>query len=213
MLMNAIPGDPGQDYPILDMVPDTQFSCRGRVFGGYYADPETQCQVFHVCGRRGEKYSFLCPHGTIFNQNYLTCDFWFNSDCSQAESLYGINDQIQSQREDIDNRQNTNLPLYRGQNQDSPPYRGPDQELPSYGRGQPVEDQLPGYTKTRGRGQAGYRDQYGRDAKSLELQETLFLTTPPTSIMEDEEMQVESKKKRELNLSRRRTKKYSWAYN
>ena len=172
MLMNAIPGDPGQDYPILDMVPDTQFSCRGRVFGGYYADPETQCQVFHVCGRRGEKYSFLCPHGTIFNQNYLTCDFWFNSDCSQAESLYGINDQIQSQREDIHNRQNTNLPLYRGQNQDSPPYRGPDQELPSYGRGQPVEDQLPGYTKTRGRGQAGYRDQYGRDAKSLELQET-----------------------------------------
>merc|ERR1719312_1650397 len=27
------------------------------------------------------KYSFLCPNGTIFNQNYFICDWWFNFDC------------------------------------------------------------------------------------------------------------------------------------
>ena len=91
--------------------------------------------------------------------------------------------------------------------------RGPDQELPSYGRGQSLGDQLPVYTRTRTRGQARYRDEYGRDAKALELQETVILTTPPptSTIMEEEKMQIESKKKRELNLSRRRTQKYSWA--
>ena len=95
MLMAALPGVPGEDYPVLETQPVTKFSCRGRVFGGLYADPEARCQMFHVCGRRGQKFSFLCPAGTIFNQNFLTCDFWYNFDCSQAESLYGINDKNQ----------------------------------------------------------------------------------------------------------------------
>ncbi len=44
---------------------------------GYYADPEAQCQVFHVCGRslEGQGWTFLCPNGTIFNQNYFICDW------------------------------------------------------------------------------------------------------------------------------------------
>ena len=33
------------------------------------------------------KYSFLCPNGTIFNQEYFICDWWFNVDCSKAEDL------------------------------------------------------------------------------------------------------------------------------
>ena len=72
---------------------------------------------------------------------------------------------------------------------------------------------MPVYMRSRTRGQARYRDEYGRDAKALELQETVILTTPPptSTIMEEEKMQIESKKKRELNLSRRRTQKYSWA--
>ena len=49
MLMNALPGVPGEDYPLLSDVPRSaqQFSCRGRVFGGYYADTSTRCQVHH----------------------------------------------------------------------------------------------------------------------------------------------------------------------
>merc|ERR1711892_266339 len=77
MLMNVIPGVPGQDYPILSSIPKTSFSCEGKVLGGYYADPAADCQVFHVCSRPRVFHSFLCPNGTIFHQTYLTCDFWY----------------------------------------------------------------------------------------------------------------------------------------
>lgn len=30
-------------------MPRTGFSCRDKILGGYYADAETQCQMFHVC--------------------------------------------------------------------------------------------------------------------------------------------------------------------
>ena len=60
-------------------------------YSGYYADSEAQCQVFHICAANAEgglaKYSFLCPNGTIFNQEYFICDWWFNVDCSEAEAL------------------------------------------------------------------------------------------------------------------------------
>jgi len=97
-----IPGVPGEDYPILAEVPESGFTCDGQVDGGYYADPEAECQVFHICTSDGKgglgKYSFLCPNGTIFNQNYFICDWWFNFDCSEAETLYSINDDIASER-------------------------------------------------------------------------------------------------------------------
>ena len=45
MLEKAVPGTPGQDYPIYAEVPETSFSCNGQVDGGYYADPDAECQV------------------------------------------------------------------------------------------------------------------------------------------------------------------------
>lgn len=38
-------------YPTysLENMPDTGFTCRDKILGGYYADSETQCQMFHVC--------------------------------------------------------------------------------------------------------------------------------------------------------------------
>ena len=71
MLIMAVPGQPGQDYPILAEVPETSFNCDGRTEGGYYADVEADCQPFHVCVNEGgslSKFSFLCPNGTLFNQ-------------------------------------------------------------------------------------------------------------------------------------------------
>merc|ERR1712045_920546 len=98
MLQNAIPGVPGEDYPIYAEVPESGFTCDGQVDGGYYSDPEAECQVFHICTADGAgglaKYSFLCPNGTVFNQNYFICDWWFNFDCSTAEGLYSLNDEI-----------------------------------------------------------------------------------------------------------------------
>ena len=103
MLEKAVPGIPGEDYPIYAEAPETGFACDGQVDGGYYADPEAECQVFHICTADGQgglaKYSFLCPNGTIFNQNYFICDWWFNFDCAEAEGLYSLNDELAAERE------------------------------------------------------------------------------------------------------------------
>ncbi|XP_025269982.1 putative GPI-anchored protein pfl2 isoform X2 [Camponotus floridanus] len=81
-----VTGQPGVDYPALTSIPATSFSCRG-LRGGYYADLETNCQVFHICDN-GRKISFLCPNGTIFQQSQLICDWWFKVDCSKSTELY-----------------------------------------------------------------------------------------------------------------------------
>ena len=86
-LEEAIPGSPGEDYPIFATPPETSFLCDGYI-QGYYADPEAECQSFHICADFGTgdltKYSLLCPNGTLFNQQYFICDWWFNVDCSQV---------------------------------------------------------------------------------------------------------------------------------
>merc|ERR1712111_156646 len=103
MLQSAVPGVPGEDYPIYAEVPESGFTCDGQVDGGYYADGEAECQVFHICTADGAgglaKYSFLCPNGTLFNQNYFICDWWFNFDCAEAEGLYSLNDQYAAERD------------------------------------------------------------------------------------------------------------------
>ena len=84
-LSENIPGSPGEDYPIFSFPPETSFQCDGHI-EGYYADTEAECQAFHICGNLGDtslvKYDFLCPNGTLFNQQYFICDWWFNVDCS-----------------------------------------------------------------------------------------------------------------------------------
>ena len=56
----------GQD--LAEIPADLTFSCEGRPYG-YYSDPATNCQVFHICLGDGDiKWSFLCPNQTIFNQ-------------------------------------------------------------------------------------------------------------------------------------------------
>ena len=81
-LRDSIPGEPGVDYPIHSSVQETSFTCSGLTFGGYYADPEQECQVYHVCLRDPVTpdslypVSFLCPNGTTFNQEIFVCDWW-----------------------------------------------------------------------------------------------------------------------------------------
>merc|ERR1712227_293149 len=96
-LSATIPGEPGEDYHIFAFPPDTSFICDGQI-QGYYADPEADCQSFHICANLGDggltKYSLLCPNGTLFNQQYFICDWWFNVDCSLSESFYSLNADI-----------------------------------------------------------------------------------------------------------------------
>merc|ERR1719481_1157946 len=94
-LRSSIPGEPGTDYPIMGGTQETSFSCNGLIFGGYYADLETDCQQYSVCLRDAINPStlypvrFLCPNGTVFNQESFNCDRWFNVDCESSQSLYG----------------------------------------------------------------------------------------------------------------------------
>ncbi|KAG7156868.1 uncharacterized protein LOC121853254 isoform X1 [Homarus americanus] len=97
-LAALIPGGgvPGEDYPILASVPDTGFSCEQQEFPGYFADTadEAGCQVFHICQFDGRQDSFLCPNGTIFNQQYFVCDWWFNVDCAASQQFRSLNAEI-----------------------------------------------------------------------------------------------------------------------
>lgn len=48
-------------------------------------------QVYHVCYGKGHNYSFLCENGTVFNQFYYVCDWWYNVDCLQSPEHYHLN--------------------------------------------------------------------------------------------------------------------------
>ncbi|XP_067615293.1 uncharacterized protein thw isoform X2 [Eurosta solidaginis] len=88
----GVVGRPGIDFPIYPRIPKTSFSCRS--FGnGYFADMETDCQVFHIC-EEGRKISFLCPNGTIFQQSELTCDWWFKVNCLGSPGYYADSAEI-----------------------------------------------------------------------------------------------------------------------
>ncbi|XP_066971854.1 uncharacterized protein [Macrobrachium rosenbergii] len=98
VLAALIPGGgvPGENYPILSSVPDTGFKCEEQEFPGYYADvaDEAKCQVFHICQFDNRQDSFLCPNGTVFNQQYFVCDWWFNVDCAASGDFVRLNADI-----------------------------------------------------------------------------------------------------------------------
>ncbi|XP_076052681.1 U-scoloptoxin(01)-Er1a-like [Oratosquilla oratoria] len=74
------PGDELLPYPTFYRVPPTKFSCSGK--WGLFADPSAGCQAFHLC----QGYivtSYLCPNGSLFRQNYVTCDHWYNVECEE----------------------------------------------------------------------------------------------------------------------------------
>lgn len=89
---------PIKDFPMLAFVPRTEFSCSDQEFAGYFADTsdEAQCQAFHICQKDGRSASFLCPNGTLFNQRYFVCDWWFNVDCLSSEKFYSLNAEKES---------------------------------------------------------------------------------------------------------------------
>ncbi|XP_055338928.1 uncharacterized protein LOC129588638 [Paramacrobiotus metropolitanus] len=75
---------PGKDYPALTEIPATSFTCASKKRVGFYADVETNCQVFHRCDVDGVKTDYLCPEKTVFNQVTLNCDWWYNVDCANS---------------------------------------------------------------------------------------------------------------------------------
>ncbi|XP_023335005.1 uncharacterized protein LOC111706376 [Eurytemora carolleeae] len=94
MVMNPIPGVAGVDYPTFNSVPDTQFSCSAQEYPGIFADTFADCQAFYMCQPNGESTAFLCPNGTMFNQQYFVCDWWYNLDCAEQPNFYNYNQLI-----------------------------------------------------------------------------------------------------------------------
>ncbi|XP_055354275.1 uncharacterized protein LOC129599931 [Paramacrobiotus metropolitanus] len=77
----------GNEFPMYNGIPQTGFDCNSKKQPGFYADPETQCQVFHRCDLNGNMTSYICVNSTVFNQVTLVCDYWFNVDCSRSQEL------------------------------------------------------------------------------------------------------------------------------
>ncbi|KAM3962246.1 uncharacterized protein ACR2FA_003472 [Aphomia sociella] len=82
-------------YLDFDNLPETNFTCDGKVIGGYYADLETSCQMFHVCtvGQQDEPMDikFLCLNGTVFDQETRVCERVDEVDCTKSEKFYSLN--------------------------------------------------------------------------------------------------------------------------
>ncbi|XP_039288999.1 uncharacterized protein LOC120352460 [Nilaparvata lugens] len=78
---NVIPGEAGTDYPILSKPPhNSRFMCKADGLR-YVADVSSGCQVFYMCVGEGPGEPMLCPNGTLFSQDFLVCDWWYNVEC------------------------------------------------------------------------------------------------------------------------------------
>ena len=86
------------------------------------------------------------------NQQYFVCDWWFNVDCSLAETLYSLNDEVAAERES-----------YAGKTDDGGAYQG------DVGQEQTVEARRPGQGQTRtsdrGAGAGGQGEYRGAGAR------------------------------------------------
>lgn len=56
-------------------------------------------QVFHICVAAGQKISFLCPNGSIFNQKVLVCDWWYDVDCRISNEVAELSEEVLKSQE------------------------------------------------------------------------------------------------------------------
>lgn len=68
---------PTYQYNIIQSGSD---DCSSNSMFGMYANLESGCQGYHVC-HGGRKDTFMCPQGTLFNQELLVCDHWYRVQC------------------------------------------------------------------------------------------------------------------------------------
>ena len=81
------------DYPFYISIPETDFNCKGR-HDGYYANIDLKCQVYHHCAIGHQRYDFLCPNYTLFDQTTFTCRFVNTVDCDASENHYKRNNEL-----------------------------------------------------------------------------------------------------------------------
>lgn len=81
------------NYPFYISIPENDFDCKGR-HDGYYANIDLSCQVYHHCAVGHQRYDFLCPNYTLFDQTTFTCRFVNTVDCKGSENHYGRNNEL-----------------------------------------------------------------------------------------------------------------------
>ncbi|RWS14932.1 uncharacterized protein B4U79_14227, partial [Dinothrombium tinctorium] len=83
------------------------FTCEG-LKGGYYADIDNACRVFHICNPQTladgtntiEQYSFFCGNQTVFNQFSFTCaDPKESIPCEMSRDFFYLNDRLGQENE------------------------------------------------------------------------------------------------------------------
>ncbi|XP_076332003.1 uncharacterized protein LOC143237055 [Tachypleus tridentatus] len=80
-------------YPFFITLPENiNFSCDGR-HDGYYSSVLHKCQLFHWCFG-SQRYDFLCPNYTLYDQTTFTCRFVNKVDCENSEMYYNRNDEL-----------------------------------------------------------------------------------------------------------------------
>merc|ERR1719150_2698079 len=98
-----------------DNLPDTAFTCEDKVTGGYYADMEADCQLFHVCVQVSEyefqDFHFLCPNDTVFDQQHLVCTNWFEVDCHAQLAFFSNDFGIKRGGADRDSKQDEDVQI------------------------------------------------------------------------------------------------------
>ncbi|GFX43091.1 chitin-binding type-2 domain-containing protein [Trichonephila clavipes] len=59
-------------------VPPLNFTCENKTAGGYYADIDTGCHIFHLCAPSNLQtltdHPFCCHPELVFDQRFLVCD-------------------------------------------------------------------------------------------------------------------------------------------
>ena len=92
------------------------------------------------------------------NQQYFVCDWWFNVDCSLAETLYSLNDEVAAERESYTGNDGAD-PGQDGRNEE----QGGEARRPGQGQTRTSDREAGGQGEYRG---AGGRRQSGAGAPS-----------------------------------------------
>ncbi|XP_054709259.1 uncharacterized protein LOC129218964 [Uloborus diversus] len=73
-------------------VPPLNFTCENKIAGGYYADIDTGCHIFHLCAPSNLQtltdHPFCCHPELVFDQRFLVCDRPENVDCPVSHRYY-----------------------------------------------------------------------------------------------------------------------------
>ncbi|XP_076353169.1 uncharacterized protein LOC143248584 [Tachypleus tridentatus] len=95
------------------IIPHVTFDCHLRT-EGYYGDRTFSCKVFHYCKDNGERFTFICPPESSFNQKLSTCDYQTARACAQPEKSFHLNERIYSQH-NVTSQEDILLPTTKSQ--------------------------------------------------------------------------------------------------